>query len=69
MFWPWWGERRAGGGGGGGDERGPAAAAELRAALHHHGHCYYVLHDAEISDDAYDGLLDELRALEAGHPS
>jgi DNA ligase (NAD+) len=43
-------------------------AAELREQLAHHGHRYYVLDDPEIGDDAYDALLDELRALEAAHP-
>ena len=43
-------------------------AAELRALLDHHAHRYYVLDDPEIGDDAYDALLDELRALEARHP-
>jgi DNA ligase (NAD+) len=42
--------------------------AELRAQLEYHGHRYYVLDDPEIGDDAYDALLDELRALEAEHP-
>ncbi len=42
--------------------------AELREQLTHHGHRYYVLDDPEIGDDAYDALLDELRALEASHP-
>ena len=57
---------RAGRGGG---EDGPAArAAQLRAELEHHGHRYYVLDDPEIADDTYDALLDELRAIEAGHP-
>jgi DNA ligase (NAD+) len=47
----------------------PAArVAELRATLEYHGHRYYVLDDPEIGDDAYDVLLDELRALEAAHP-
>ncbi|HLH65629.1 MAG TPA: NAD-dependent DNA ligase LigA [Solirubrobacteraceae bacterium] len=47
----------------------PAArAAELRRLLDYHGHRYYVLDDPEIGDDAYDALLDELRALEAAHP-
>jgi DNA ligase (NAD+) len=45
-----------------------ARAVELRRQLEHHGHRYYVLDDPEISDDAYDALLDELRALEAEHP-
>jgi DNA ligase (NAD+) len=40
-------------------------AAELRRQLEHHNHRYYVLDDPEIGDDAYDALLDELRAIEA----
>src|ERR1700690_4427485 len=49
---------------------GPGAerAAELRKLLEHHGYRYYVLDDPEIGDDAYDALLDELRAIEAEHP-
>jgi DNA ligase (NAD+) len=43
-------------------------AAELRRQLEHHNHRYYVLDDPEIDDDAYDALLDELRAIEADHP-
>nr|MBA3820202.1 NAD-dependent DNA ligase LigA [Deltaproteobacteria bacterium] len=46
------------------DER----VADLRSQLEHHGHRYYVLDDPEIGDDAYDALLDELRAIEAEHP-
>ncbi|MGA9313789.1 MAG: NAD-dependent DNA ligase LigA [Solirubrobacteraceae bacterium] len=45
-----------------------ARAAELRAQLEHHAHRYYVLDDPEITDDVYDALLDELRALEAEYP-
>jgi DNA ligase (NAD+) len=45
-----------------------ARAAELRKLLEYHGHRYYVLDDPEIADDAYDALLDELRALEARFP-
>ena len=45
-----------------------ARAAELRKLLDYHAHRYYVLDDPEIGDDEYDGLLDELRALEAEHP-
>jgi DNA ligase (NAD+) len=41
---------------------------ELRRALEYHNRRYYVLDDPEIGDDAYDGLLDELRALERDHP-
>jgi len=48
---------------------GPAQRVdELRRQLEHHNHRYYVLDDPEISDDAYDALLDELRRLEAEHP-
>ena len=45
-----------------------ARAAELRREIEHHNHRYYVLDDPEVGDDAYDALLDELRALEAEHP-
>ncbi|MGH2832395.1 MAG: NAD-dependent DNA ligase LigA [Solirubrobacteraceae bacterium] len=44
-------------------------AAQLREQLHHHAYRYYVLDDPEIGDDAYDALLDELRALEAAFPT
>jgi DNA ligase (NAD+) len=43
-------------------------AAELRRRLDYHNHRYYVLDDPEIGDDAYDALLNELRAIEAEHP-
>jgi DNA ligase (NAD+) len=43
-------------------------AEELRRQIAKHDHRYYVLDDPEIGDDAYDALLDELRALEAEHP-
>jgi DNA ligase (NAD+) len=46
-----------------------ARAAELRRLLEHHAYRYYVLDDPEISDEAYDVLLDELQALEAANPS
>src|SRR5207244_6621340 len=49
-------------------KRASARAAKLRSELEHHNHRYYVLDDPEIGDDAYDALLDELRALEAEHP-
>ena len=45
-----------------------ARAAELREQLNYHGHRYYVLDDPVIEDDAYDALLDELRAIEREHP-
>jgi DNA ligase (NAD+) len=43
-------------------------AEELRRELARHDHRYYVLDDPEIGDDAYDALIDELRALEQEHP-
>jgi DNA ligase (NAD+) len=43
-------------------------AAELKSRLEYHNHRYYVLDDPEVGDDVYDGLLDELRKLEAEHP-
>jgi DNA ligase (NAD+) len=43
-------------------------AAELRQELERHNRLYYVLDDPAIGDDAYDALLDELRAIEAEHP-
>ena len=46
-----------------------ARAAELAQELREHGRRYYELDDPTIGDDAYDALLDELRALEAEHPS
>jgi DNA ligase (NAD+) len=45
-----------------------ARIAELRSQLEHHSRLYYVNDDPEIADDAYDKLLDELRALEAEYP-
>jgi len=43
-------------------------AAQLRDELNEHGYRYYVLDDPTITDDKYDALLDELRAIEAEHP-
>jgi DNA ligase (NAD+) len=43
-------------------------AEELRRELAVHNHRYYVLDDPIVDDDEYDGLLDELRAIEADHP-
>ena len=45
-----------------------ARVDELRAELNHHLYRYHVLDDPEISDAAYDGLYDELQALEDEHP-
>src|SRR4051812_985743 len=41
---------------------------ELRAALEDANHRYYVLDRPAITDEHYDDLLRELRALEAEHP-
>jgi DNA ligase (NAD+) len=45
-----------------------ARASELRTLLEHHSRRYYALDDPEISDEAYDALLDELRDLEEQYP-
>ncbi len=44
-------------------------AAELSAELRRHEHLYYVLDSPEISDAAYDALMNELKQLEAAHPA
>jgi DNA ligase (NAD+) len=41
---------------------------QLREKLRHHEYRYYVLDDPEISDAAYDKLMQRLQALEADHP-
>ncbi len=50
----------------------PLAAAEraaaLREELRRHEHLYYVKDAPEISDAAYDTLMNELKRLEAEHP-
>jgi DNA ligase (NAD+) len=43
-------------------------AKKLGELLKHHAHQYYTLDDPEISDEAYDALYRELRALEEKHP-
>jgi DNA ligase (NAD+) len=40
----------------------------LREKLRHHEYRYYVLDDPEISDAAYDKLMERLKGLEATHP-
>jgi DNA ligase (NAD+) len=43
-------------------------ADQLRAELRRHEHLYHVLDAPEISDAAYDALMNELKAIEAAHP-
>ena len=43
-------------------------AEALKDALRHHEYLYYVLDAPEIDDLAYDALMRELQAIEAGHP-
>jgi DNA ligase (NAD+) len=43
-------------------------AEELRAELRRHEHLYYVEDAPEISDAAYDALMNELKRIEAEHP-
>jgi DNA ligase (NAD+) len=40
----------------------------LRAELRRHEHLYYVQDAPEITDAAYDALMNELKGLEAAHP-
>jgi DNA ligase (NAD+) len=53
------------------DNPNPASArraAELRDQLRRHEHLYYVLDKPEITDAAYDALMNELKRIEAAHP-
>lgn len=43
-------------------------AGALRREIGHHDHLYYVLDTPEISDEAYDSLVRELRAIEERFP-
>jgi DNA ligase (NAD+) len=45
-----------------------ARVDDLRAELNHHLYRYHVLDDPEISDEAYDRLYDELKAIEDEYP-
>ena len=40
----------------------------LREKVRHHEHLYYVLDSPEISDQDFDGLMNELKKLESEHP-
>jgi len=49
----------------------PAITAQIKAlreALHRHNHRYYVLDDPEVSDAAYDRMMQELIVLEERFP-
>jgi DNA ligase (NAD+) len=47
----------------------PAQRAEdLRDQIRHHEHLYYVMDAPEISDQAFDKLMNELKRIEAEHP-
>src|SRR2546430_17688167 len=41
---------------------------ELREKLRYHEYRYYVLDDPEISDAAYDRMMNSLKELEAAYP-
>ncbi len=41
----------------------------LREQIRHHEYRYYVLDDPEISDSQFDQLMNELKTIEAEHPS
>jgi len=43
-------------------------ATELRQKIRHHEYLYYVLDQPEISDAAFDRLMEQLKKLEAEHP-
>jgi len=45
-----------------------ARIESLREELRHHEYRYHVLDDPEISDAAFDALMNELKKLEASHP-
>ena len=46
-----------------------ARVTELREEIDRHNYAYYVLDEPLVDDSVYDGLMRELEALEAKHPS
>src|SRR4051812_32004732 len=51
------------------EHQSPAERAEeLREQLRHHEHLYYVMDAPEITDAAFDKLMNELKRIEAEHP-
>jgi DNA ligase (NAD+) len=49
-------------------EKAARRIEELRTELRRHEHLYYVMDAPEISDAAYDALMNELKRLENEHP-
>jgi DNA ligase (NAD+) len=49
-------------------KRASARIATLREKIAGHDYRYYVLDEPTVSDSEYDGLMQELKALEAEHP-
>ena len=49
-------------------ERLRQRAADLREQIRFHNYRYYVLNQPVVSDNEYDALMDELRALESEYP-
>src|SRR5690348_3805216 len=45
-----------------------ARVEELRQQIRHHLYLYHALNAPEISDEAFDALMADLRTLEAAHP-
>jgi len=50
------------------DQEPASRAAALRELLRHHEYQYYVLDNPTVSDQEYDTLMNELKAIEAEHP-
>lgn len=48
------------------DER--LRSEELRSLINYHNYRYYVLDQPEVTDDVYDSLMNELRAIEEAYP-
>ena len=44
------------------------AAEKLREEIRHHEYFYYVVDEPEISDAAFDKLMNRLKEMEAAHP-
>ena len=50
------------------EQEAEQAVRSLHKQLNYHNHRYYVLDDPQISDAAYDKLLQQLKQLEKDHP-